>query len=100
MSDSHGLADNLFENRTVVVTGAGRGIGWAVARAFADLGAELVAHAGREDRATLDFAKTVVVGDLSTPQGAETLAGEIARACERIDVLAPLRGHARQDALR
>jgi NAD(P)-dependent dehydrogenase (short-subunit alcohol dehydrogenase family) len=38
---------DLFAGKTVVITGAGRGIGHAVAKAFADCGARLLCHSGR-----------------------------------------------------
>lgn len=37
----------LLSGKTVVITGAGRGIGFEVARTMADCGARIVAHSGR-----------------------------------------------------
>ena len=68
----------LFENRNVVVTGGGRGIGLEVARQFLDCGARVLVHLGRSTERDLpDFLLTaeedrrafLVTADFSTPGG-------------------------------
>ncbi|MCP3055990.1 SDR family NAD(P)-dependent oxidoreductase [Aurantimonas marianensis] len=94
-----GFDRTLFAGKIIVVTGAGRGIGAATARAFLEAGGEFVAHAGRslehaekdllaglpaEDRARL----TVLTADLSGPGGGERLAEAVlAEVNGRIDIL-------------
>ncbi|WP_214327235.1 SDR family oxidoreductase [Nonomuraea sediminis] len=77
-----------FEDRLVVVTGAGSGIGRATARAFAAHGAEVVcadldpATAARTaDEIVKDFAGTAhaVEVDVSSAEQMETFAGNIAK---------------------
>ncbi|MEU6823001.1 SDR family oxidoreductase [Streptomyces atriruber] len=80
--------------RRVVASGASRGLGRAVARAFAANGDRVAVHYGsREEdaRATLDSlagaGHVLVGGDLSDPAGAADVAGRAAEALGGIDVL-------------
>jgi 3-oxoacyl-[acyl-carrier protein] reductase len=43
-----GFKEDLFKDKTVLVTGAGRGIGLEIAKAFFACGANVIAHGGRE----------------------------------------------------
>jgi 3-oxoacyl-[acyl-carrier protein] reductase len=79
--------------KTVLVTGASRGIGVAIARLFAASGARVAAHYGR----SRDEAETLVgdlghgaqafCADLSQPAQAQTLWDEVVASLGRVDVL-------------
>jgi NAD(P)-dependent dehydrogenase (short-subunit alcohol dehydrogenase family) len=79
-----------FKDKIVVVTGASKGIGLAVSRAFAEAGAHVIAGA-RHNSAELqaleaDGSATFVTADLATSEGPQAM---IAAAAERggVDVL-------------
>ncbi|MFF0436682.1 SDR family NAD(P)-dependent oxidoreductase [Streptomyces sp. NPDC004327] len=80
--------------RRVLVSGASRGLGRAVARAFAAHGDRVAVHYGSradEARATLDSldgtGHTLVCGDLADPAGAARVADTAAEALGGLDVL-------------
>ena len=74
------MAGYDFSGRRVWVTGAGKGIGYATALAFADAGAEVVGFDLRFDGEAYPFATEVLdVAD----------AGQVANACRRLLKEAP-----------
>ncbi|CCM77575.1 SDR family NAD(P)-dependent oxidoreductase [Rhizobium mesoamericanum] len=86
----------LFDNRNVVVTGGGRGIGLEVARQFLDCGARVLVHLGRSAKRDLpDFLLTaeadrrafLVAADFSTSGGTGQFAEKALATFDRIDVL-------------
>ncbi|QKE84685.1 SDR family oxidoreductase [Arthrobacter sp. NEB 688] len=83
-------------SRGVLVTGASRGVGAAVARAFAERGDRVVVHHRGPD--STERAEAVLAGlpgeghvrraaDLADPAAVATLAAEAAAALGRVDVL-------------
>lgn len=84
----------MEQSRGVLVTGASRGVGAEVARAFAAAGDRVVLHcrgAVEKARSVLDTlpgqGHSIVAGDLGDPEQIPALVEESARALGRIDVL-------------
>jgi NAD(P)-dependent dehydrogenase (short-subunit alcohol dehydrogenase family) len=93
MIDEHRTSGPVadFTGRTVVITGAGSGIGRASARAFARAGASVLAVGRRADKlaetAADDTAIVPFVADVRGEDAAAAVAGAAARRWERVDVL-------------
>jgi 7-alpha-hydroxysteroid dehydrogenase len=84
-----------LDDQVAVVTGAGRGLGAAIALAFAEAGADVVI--GSRTQSELDVvaeqirgtgrSAEVVVGDLAHPEATAELAGAAVRAFGRLDIV-------------
>jgi NAD(P)-dependent dehydrogenase (short-subunit alcohol dehydrogenase family) len=89
-------------NATVVVTGAGAGIGAALARSFAERGARVAVndlYAERAEQVAAEFGGIVVPGDASTvvPAAREALGGTIDIFCANAGI-APAGGPEAEEA--
>ena len=75
-----------FASKTVLITGAGSGIGLALARAFAQEGAKVLLHDLKDASALAEELGGVFLqADLSDPQAVEELGREAAR--QGVDIL-------------
>ncbi|MGV9914526.1 SDR family NAD(P)-dependent oxidoreductase [Streptomyces tendae] len=87
------MSDLRFDGRTIVITGAGRGLGFAYAALFAARGGRVVLNdvAGADEaaeRLRADGADVVAdAHDISTPDGAAALARVALDAYGAVDVL-------------
>lgn len=87
----------LFENKVVVITGSGAGIGKATALAFAREGAAVVTNSRNrctvsEEIEALGGKSIFVMADVSTKEGAKTLVNKAIEAFGRIDIVANVAG--------
>lgn len=86
------LAATTVEDMIVVVTGSTRGVGRAIASAFADAGARVIVN-GRDSRTVNEVAATLggstigVAADVSTEDGVARLFEAALMAHGRVDVL-------------
>jgi 2-deoxy-D-gluconate 3-dehydrogenase len=84
-----------LDGRVALVTGASRGLGAAIAVAFANAGADVALHASREPAAATEQAirdhasvrTATLVADLADRAETDRLIGDTVRALGRLDIL-------------
>ncbi|MBL7259703.1 SDR family NAD(P)-dependent oxidoreductase [Paractinoplanes lichenicola] len=79
--------DLHLAGKRVLVTGASRGIGLAIVRAFREEGAEVVAASRRSTPELEATGATFVAADLAAPDGPRRLIESVLAADPRLDVL-------------
>ncbi len=79
----------LFLNKTVVITGAGNGIGYSVMTAFQQAGARVIAHLGRsiDRQAELPNNIECTSADLTNPDQQQQFIEYVCNRTDQIDVL-------------
>lgn len=88
MVSNPGFSPDLFESKTVVITGAGTGIGWAAAQLFSALGASVLAHLGRNEHiTTLPKNFHGHTADFSHEDGQLSFAEFVKTSTDNVDVL-------------
>ena len=83
-----------FQGKTVLVTGASRGIGRAIAVAFAEGGSRVAVHFNRDEAAAKETQGSlpggphaIIAADLSVPENTKALVDETVEKLGSIDVL-------------
>ena len=80
-----------LEDKVAIVTGGGRGIGRAIAQAFAREGARVVVTAARERReieaVAAEIGGTAVLADVSNQDSVQRLVGAVLADFGRVDIL-------------
>ena len=93
-------SDAPFRNKTVLVTGGSRGIGAAIARAFAAAGARVAINYRRSRKEAMEvaasFGGVAIKGDVS--RHADKLVAEVVHRFGRLDVLINNAGHSERAA--
>lgn len=85
----NGFSSSLLSGKTVVLTGAGRGIGLAIAQAMAACGANIVAHSGRSGTAKHleGIASAVFEADFTQTAEVDAFIDFVKAQTDTIDVL-------------
>jgi len=80
---------DLFRGKTVVITGAGNGIGKAATRAFDGSGAKVIAHLGRKASYADDLPDAITSwsGDFTQPDEQQAFIDFVKSTTSQIDVL-------------
>lgn len=80
---------DLFENKTIVMTGAGNGIGQAALMAFHAAGARIIAHLGRTEHAASQLPESVLTtcADLTDPDQQMAFVRFVSSKTSKVDVL-------------
>ena len=80
---------DLYKNKTIVLTGAGNGIGLGALQAFHDAGATIIAHLGRNPDYLNAVPKSVVpfIGDLLDRAQQDTFTAFVKNNTQQVDVL-------------
>ena len=80
---------DLLSGKTIVITGAGRGIGLEVANLMAECGARIIAHSGRPGTAKnlSGISSSVFEADFSDPKSVKEFIEFVQAESSVIDVL-------------
>jgi len=88
-TDVNSFFVDLYSHKTVVITGAGNGIGLSVLRAFVAAGAHVIAHLGRNIEYEKNVSSEVAtfIGDLGDRDQQDAFCHFVASQTDKIDVL-------------
>ncbi|WP_299870949.1 SDR family NAD(P)-dependent oxidoreductase [uncultured Cocleimonas sp.] len=86
---NNGFSNDLLSGKTVVITGAGRGIGLAITKAMKQCGAKVIAHSGRSGTAgaLADITDSVFEADMTDANSIEAFVKFVQAETSTIDVL-------------
>jgi len=86
---NNGFSNDLLTGKTIVITGAGRGIGLAVAKAMAECGAKIIGHSGRSGTAhsLADITDSVFEADMTDANSVKEFVKFVQAKTSSIDVL-------------
>jgi 3-oxoacyl-[acyl-carrier protein] reductase len=80
-----------FKNKNIFITGSTKGIGFDIAKSFADSGANVVINSRTlkdcEKASNLIQKSQFVCGDMSSPSEAESILGQVLSALGSLDIL-------------